>query len=255
MAPPLPALPVSGARDYRAVFGQDVALEYDRITTKSPYAAAIWQLEKEILDAIVSSKRAATPHLRYLDFACGTGRIISHLEATVDEAVGVDVSKPMLEIAERNVRRSRLVHADITDGTGTDLGSFDVITAFRFFPRCQDPLRKQAIRALRNLLNDSGILVFNNHLRSESLGHRLRTSVVDRLRCVERETMDDKAISDLLAAGQLRILAQFHIGVVPSAHGWLPLPFALYVKLEGLLMKPAWARPYAQHHIYICGKA
>ena len=38
-----------------------------------------------------------------LEIGCGTGRVLAHLGAAGYEAVGVDVSRPMLEVARRRL--------------------------------------------------------------------------------------------------------------------------------------------------------
>jgi SAM-dependent methyltransferase len=59
-----------------------------------------------------------------LELACGTGAILEHLRPRY-EVAGLDVSKPMLDIAGRKVPRARLFHEDMTR---FDLGeAFDVV--------------------------------------------------------------------------------------------------------------------------------
>lgn len=99
---------------------------------------------------------------RYLDFACGTGRITEIVAPLAREAVGIDVSRSMLEVAAAKCPRVRFVESDATRGR-PDIGSFDLVTAFRFFGNAQEELRKDALRAIVSLLRPGGHLILNNH--------------------------------------------------------------------------------------------
>src|SRR4051795_11691 len=83
--------------------GQD----YQRTFTEYAYRALLWTWEREVLDAVVSP--AASAHLVYLDFACGTGRVLRHLEERVKTATGVDVSASMLQVARNETVRANLI--------------------------------------------------------------------------------------------------------------------------------------------------
>src|SRR4026208_757151 len=60
---------------------------------------------------------------RYLDFACGTGRIMELASPHFAETVGIDVSEAMLAEARRRLPTARLIQVDVmTDPPG--LGRF-----------------------------------------------------------------------------------------------------------------------------------
>ena len=64
----------------------------------APYRKYIWETEKRILNELLAryfDKRIEN----YLDFACGTGRILAHLEPHARQSVGLDLSESMLEVA------------------------------------------------------------------------------------------------------------------------------------------------------------
>ena len=129
------------------------------------YPGLLWRLEQDVLRGVVDELRHATTHIDYLDFACGTGRVLSFMERLVDRSTGVDVSEAMLERAEHRVRSARLVQADITVSTDAVSGPFDLITAFRFVLNAEPELRLAALGRLSNLLRDEhSVLVFNNHI-------------------------------------------------------------------------------------------
>ena len=105
---------------------------------------------------------------RYLDFACGTGRITKRIEPLAIESYGIDVSESMLSVARQKCLNTKFVNADITR-KDIEIGRFDLVTAFRFFGNAQDELRELAMSGIRKLLNPNGYLIFNNHRNPTSL--------------------------------------------------------------------------------------
>jgi len=104
-------LRVSTASSYRDSHKAKGA-DYDRMFQERSYVALLWELERKALDDLVPSSNGA--QLDYLDFACGTGRVLAYLEERMATAAGVDVSSSMLAEARRRTRRARLVEADVT---------------------------------------------------------------------------------------------------------------------------------------------
>lgn len=112
---------------------------------------------------------------RYLDFACGTGRITRTVAPYARESIGIDISHSMLEVARTKCPGTRFIEADITR-TSLDLGKFDVLTSFRFFGNAQDTLRHEVLTAMARLLRPGGYLIVNNHrnpLSTSALLHRM----------------------------------------------------------------------------------
>ncbi|HVT45239.1 MAG TPA: class I SAM-dependent methyltransferase [Thermoanaerobaculia bacterium] len=110
---------------------------------------------------------------RYVDFACGTGRITCLVETMADESWGLDVSPTMIEEAKRKCSRARFVVGDATREP-LPMAPVDLVTAFRFFGNAEDELRLAALEAIRRLLRIGGYLILNNHRNLWSL-HRLLT--------------------------------------------------------------------------------
>jgi SAM-dependent methyltransferase len=112
---------------------------------------------------------------RYLDFACGTGRMTSVIAALAQHVTGVDVSESMLAHARNKLPAVRFVCADITKSTA-DIGAekFDLVSAFRFFGNAEHELRLEVLHALGKLLPPGGYLLINNHRNPGSVAARLR---------------------------------------------------------------------------------
>ena len=121
-----------------------------------------WQIERQILEGILTA-RPNRPKLS-LDFACGTGRVLSWSQTQVDQCTGVDVSSAMLSVARERCPEAEIHEADITQNDDVVAGPFDLITSFRFFLNAQEELRHEALAALRKRLAPEGLLAVNFHL-------------------------------------------------------------------------------------------
>jgi SAM-dependent methyltransferase len=98
--------------------------------------------------------------LRALDFGCGTGRSTRFLRDLGFQAIGVDVSAPMLERA-RHLDPGGDYRQVPPDGPRTlPAGSFDLILSAFTFDNLGAPDRKRsALDALRRLLSGRGRLI------------------------------------------------------------------------------------------------
>ncbi len=134
---------------------------YDTNLDREPFSRYMTKCESHILRSLAHKYfRSKIP--RYLDFACGTGRITALMEPFADEAYAVDVSQSMTLVAERRCKKARFSVLDVTRER-LDLPPLDLITAFRFFGNAQDELRFAVLSSLREKLAPTGYLVFNNH--------------------------------------------------------------------------------------------
>lgn len=145
---------------------------YDATIAAQPFDAYMANYEAEYLrDVIPGLTRSDT---RYLDFACGTGRVTSIVAPLVGESVGVDISESMLATARTKCLGTRFVCADLAQHA-VDLGMFDLITSFRFFGNAQHELRTAALSAITGLLRSGGYLVINSHRNPHAIGALLQT--------------------------------------------------------------------------------
>ena len=136
--------------------------EYEAYYETEAWEKFLWSREQEIILRILD-KYFAGKEINLLDFACGTGRITGLLESRVKTSTGVDVSGSMLAIARSKLKRTEIIEADITTENILKGRKFNLITAFRFFLNAEQELRSSAIKALVELLDEDGLLVFNNH--------------------------------------------------------------------------------------------
>lgn len=228
---------------------------YHEKFTDQVYRAIIWDLEQRILSDVMQRHFSAPGHVRLLDFACGTGRILGLLENRVATSTGVDVAPSMMEVAARNLGRSRLLCSDITRESTLDGERFDLITAFRFFPNAEIELRHEAMAKLIELLAPGGRLIFNNHLRSGSARHR-RLMAKDRRGRLKNKralhSMDDEEVLGLAADHGLTMLEEHHLGLLPVLRDRKPLRWhPLALPIERLAARMKLLAPLAGHKIYV----
>ena len=241
--------PAPSYRDSHVGKGAD----YQRRFASCSFRRITWQWEQRLLPAIVDAHLPAERRRRFLDFACGTGRILALLEQRFCDALGGAVSPTMLEQA-RATCRSRVLQADLTaePHAPDQLGAFDLITAFRFFPNAEPALRLAAMRALAALLAPGGKLVFNNHQNDGSLTGHLR-----RLRRrlgggSMMPWMREAEVLALVRAAGLRIAQRHHFGVLPGTEQRTLLPAALQYGVERLLARLPVLGRLATCQVYVC---
>lgn len=208
-------LPVT--KSYSKAF-QDAgaAKHYDEAVYRpGSYASFIWQIESKRLVGIV--ERMAGDDLRYLDFACGIGRVIALLEPLVGESTGIDISSDMITIARSHLRCSELVVGEIKDGVLN--GPYDMITVFRFFMNAEPALRKTTMAALRaRLRGPDSRLIFNIHGNTNSLRHLALMWREKRGELIgERiNEMSYREVCELVTECDLEIETWMGFGVVPE---------------------------------------
>jgi SAM-dependent methyltransferase len=128
------------------------------------YGQLLWQIEQAQLAQIFATFRRTHAKVDVLDFAAGSGRILSFVERLSDSAVGIEISEQMAERARQRVERAPVLCRDITVPGAQIEGTYDIITAFRFILNAEPALRRSAMLALRQRLRDrSSLIIFNNH--------------------------------------------------------------------------------------------
>ena len=232
--------------------------DYHETFSLLPYRAMIWRLEQRLLLKLVRKHFVAEPP-RYLDFACGTGRILGYLSPYCRSAVGVDVSASMLDVARRTGTRAEILEADITRCDELCEREFDLITAFRFFPNAEQQLRQEAFGALARHLSGEGILVFNNHKNDRSLRRRLGSAKRWMLHrnawARPPRSMSDLDARNLVKEAGLHIDRVYHLAVLPFADHRMWLSERVVASMERVLSRTSLAQPLAQNLIYVCRRA
>ena len=187
---------------------------------------------------------------RYLDFACGTGRILELACPHFIETVGIDVSEAMLTEARRRVPTARLIQVDVMTNP-PDVGAFQVISLFRFILSAEDHLREGVLRWLRTVIAPGGVLVVNNHLNRWSitgLRHRLRNVVRGR----PGGPPTERYMETLLRRCGFEIVEAYGFGIIPPWRHTRWSPSTPLLRLERLLGASKRLQTYAKDRIYLC---
>lgn len=228
-------------QDYHASFSPQI----------NPYRAMVWRLEQRALDGILDTQ---FPNLKpaHLDFACGTGRVLGYLAGRVRSSTGVDVASSMLKVAMETAPGAELIEADLTQRDVLGNRSFDLITAFRFFPNAESELRKSVLEVMRRHLTPDGVVVFNNHKNRSSLRARISRFLG---REAATRTMVHGEVQALVAEARLRIVRTIPLAILPLSEYHLLLPIALLEVLERRLGGLQSLVGVAQDIIYVCAQA
>jgi len=154
----------------------------------------------------------------------------------------------MLAVAKETAPAADLRHEDITTGgSSVTQESFDLITAFRFFPNAEPQLRDEAMAALAPLLTSEGVMVFNNHLNHTSL----MRSLGRRLGRFRATTMTHDEAVELAHRHGLRVATTWSLGALPLNDKLLFLPRAVR-EAEWALARLACYPRLAQDVLYVC---
>lgn len=211
-----------------------------------------WQLEREILQNILSEYNTHYMHL--LDFACGTGRIIGSLEGWFDKVTGIDISHNMLQMARKASKKSVLVCGDVTQENFNLNGSYHVITAFRFFLNADAGLRRQVLQWIHDHLRAGGILICNFHLNPKSLMGIYYRFYSWTHRSPKPNFLSFTDAHALLAGSHFRIIGIYPYGYLFYRRSGLRFPQKTLLALERRLMRLSWLAPHARNFIAVAIK-
>ncbi len=240
------------ADDYREVHkNEGYGVFYDKdLFTEGSFGYEMWQKEKKILEYIVEKH---TKGGRYLDFACGTGRILTTLEDKFDEPIGVDISETMLEQAKKKAKKSKFILGDATLNDNVVEGKFDCISSFRFFLNAQDELRHKALKMIHNKLrNDESIFIFNIH--GNKYSSRWFLVLFDRIFNISKQNqMSLKEIKNMIEPHGLEIVEYYGVGFIYKVF-YKFMPKTLWRILENSLAKTPFMKPFSLYFIFVCRK-
>jgi SAM-dependent methyltransferase len=227
---------------------------YDASFKKLPYRKMVWRWEQEMLTKYAQTICQEKESVIYLDFACGTGRILSHLESWMEESCGVDISPSMLEIAKQNQKKSKLFCGDISKNNFFPDNYFDLVPAFRFFLNAQQELRESVMQVLHNIIKPNGYLIFNIHMNKGCLLEK-SIKVYEKVRNIHDDhefAISIKEIETLVESANFKILKMDHFGIIPiysDRHRFLLNPI---YNIEELISQKPFFLPYSRYIIYIC---
>ena len=216
----------------------------------------LWQIEQKHLNKVIVQLRKELTRIDYLDFACGTGRIISFVEPQVDSATGFEISPDMIEIAQKYVKDASLQCRDITSDDAEIENKYDLITTYRFILNAEPALRVAGFKALAARLRDqSSRLVFSNHGNPWSYKalmwpiHFSRHFLFGKKR--EGNYLTRRQTRAVLDAAGLEIVDVTGVGFI-SAKIVKLLPFSWCQKTEAALAGKPLLQRLGVNQLYVC---
>lgn len=239
--------------DYRkSHIGKNKASFYEsNVYGKSSYDSAIWEIEKGCLVRFIANYLRDVD-INYLDFACGTGRIISFLETKVGRSSGVDISGDVLELAKNKVKNSKLVKGDLSKEPSLIKGKYNLITSFRFFLNAQDTLKHGVLNVLYEKLSKDGIFILNIHGNKFSL----RFFSILLRKYILHQTVNQLSfweMKNILIEHKFKIVDFCGIGLTtPKLYKLVPK--RLFDTVETILRKISFLNYFAVNLILVCKK-
>ena len=257
---------------YRSVYAEHYqrpetsGLAYDR-SLANRFELAIYALEREILLDLFRRLRHSDPETRYLDFACGTGRILSVFRGAIRTMVGVDTSAGQLAEARVRIPEAELIEGNLVLDQGLLGGRrFDLITSFRLLLNLEPENRVPILQALRSALAPGGHLIVDNHMNRYSVlgltalfAHKVlgvpKKPFVPPGRRGIISTMSEREFRAAATAAGLEVQEVVRLFVLPGAGRVVLLPERWLLPLESFLSGVPGLNRIAKNQIYVCRAA
>ena len=136
------------------------AAEYD-LWYRTPEGRCADALEKELFIRLIQPKSGKS----VLDIGCGTGHNLAFFRELGLKAIGIDASKPMLDIASRKLGNDVKLYRGHAEELPFDDNSFDIVTLITVLEFVSEPAKvlKEAARVARTqiylgILNKTSLL-------------------------------------------------------------------------------------------------
>ena len=127
---------------------QELTTQYNNVADE--YKAAFGEMNLKSVEALNNALEPLLPHIKTaIDFGCGTGDIITYLQAKCITCAGVDSSAEMTAIAKANV--SADIRTENFAHTSFEVNSFDLVTSKWAMQTSADidPIYTEATRILK----------------------------------------------------------------------------------------------------------
>ena len=226
----------------------------------------LWDIEKRILLDFHHKYLKGSSKINYLDFACGTGRILSFMHRHIENATGVDTSHSMLSCA-RAKTQARLVEGNIVNDKNLLNGEeFDLITSFRLFLNLEPHNRQVILESLYPYLKANGYLVVNNHMNRYSIlgiiAFLIKTFHImppkfhappGKRRIIN--TMSEYAFRQTLKKCGFKVVKVYRYGLLPGHGSCILMPRNILLLFERFMSKITLLNLFCKEQIYVCQKS
>ena len=211
--------------------GEGKGHAYDAEFDGSAFLGYLWARERALLTRLIQQEGARLGKgLDYLDFACGTGRIISALEDSVSRAVGLDISPTMMEQARDRVTSAELILGNVFEDPELLTDTFDVVTSFRFFPNADPALRVRAAEFLRERVRPGGLFIMNNHQNARSVLCTAARAAGKKWPWTEA---DNREVVRLISDSGFRLEGKYGLGMLPGTARRAYAPLWMHALVDG----------------------
>ena len=191
-----------------------------------------------------------------LDFGCGAGRSTRFLKSLGFDAVGIDISSSMIQLAKRSDPAGTYRLVQDGDLRALDSGGFDLVLSAFAFDNIPDVVRRsELLRGLKRLLTNEGRIIvlgstpeiytheWASFTTSNFLENRSAKSG-DTVRTVMKDIEDQRPVVDIIwfhqdyvnlfAAADLELIAQYRpLGREDEPYEWVTetsiAPWVIYV--------------------------
>ncbi|HMM75438.1 MAG TPA: methyltransferase domain-containing protein [Gammaproteobacteria bacterium] len=214
--------------------GEGKGLWYDA-THAEKVDAVIWSSFIKDFVSRAFEEAVARGAKRYLDFACGTGRLLKVGVKYFPAATGIDVSADMLEVARERVPEALFYCVDVTREQDQRIGDFDCVTLFRFLLNAEPSLRNEVLVWLAAHMSTGATLIGNNHMESASISG-LVTAFANRWIGRGRNHLSRQDVEAMLSAAGFRVQLWAGFRVLPTVMGKPILGHRLQMAFERLLV-------------------
>jgi ArsR family transcriptional regulator len=165
------------------------------------------------VEAAIRDAVGAGPYRALLDIGTGTGRMLTLLADRVDRSLGVDLSRPMLNVARANLERAGVSNARLRVGDALRLpvprDSFDLVIVHQVLHFLDDPARAVA-EAAKAVTASGRLLIIDlgphevEQLRSEHAHRRLGFSHEQVAQWIGAAGLTITAVRDLKPKARLK---------------------------------------------------
>jgi SAM-dependent methyltransferase len=207
---------------YRNYFDEGEAGKYQSLVYGDrSHATLVWEVQRDLVDHLLDDATFVPNRQSYLDFACGTGRIIGHVAPRFERALGVDISESMLAHAAERLPDVELRCVNVVSDPDAVTGPFDLVSMFRFVLNADPDDVTAALAWVRSRLRDEDSrLLANNQGNQNSYMLGWKLGRIARGRDHRRETgniLSDGRLREIFRAGGFEVDQRVGCGVLPPA--------------------------------------
>lgn len=233
----------------------DKGKSYDR-KINNKFELFIWDLEKYFLKNAIDVFLKGKKDIQYLDFACGTGRVIAFLvnEIGINNAVGLDTSESMLAEARKKTKATFICVNIAENKELLKDKKFDLITIFRLFLNLEKDNREVILKNVSKYLKDDGYIILNNHINRYSfvgLQFWIRRLLGNK-KIINSATQEE--FREMINNAGLQIKKVYKFTLLPGRNNIILLPWNVLRKAELFISKIPIVRNFCLSQIYVCKK-